>query len=801
MNRFVLSILFFLLIFQLSAQTVMVIDRSTRNPLELVTIQERGTDKGAVTDKNGRAELVGFSPDASLILRHPSYRPMLIKLKEVERNGFIIEMTEEATDMDEVVVSANRWEQFEEEIPQQITEIEKKEISLTEPSTTADILSINSQVFVQKSQLGGGSPMIRGFAANGVLIVIDGVRMNNAIYRSGNLQNVISLDPASIEKAEVIFGPSSVVYGSDALGGVMDFHTKVAPLADGDYLGISTGGFARYSSANNGISGNYHLEFNQPNFSSFSSLSYSKFGDLRTGSKRTDDFPDYGKRFEYIERQGNTDVIVQNDKENQQKPSGYDQYNFLQKFRWKMGSFSELGYSFYYSSSSDIPRYDRLIERDGNDDLRNAEWYYGPQLWQMHSFQNKFTYPNTFFDQLKLTTALQIMEESRYDRRYQSDILRSRKEKVNILSINADAYKSLGFNNELYYGLEVVTNDVASTAETTDIVTQQKGALSTRYPDGGSDYNTLAAYLSIKQNLSSRLIFNSGVRYTYTKLISKFEDDTFYNFPFDEIKLSNGALTGNLGLVYLPGNGWKFNTLVSSGFRAPNVDDVGKVFDSEPGAVVVPNPDLKPEYSYNVEYGISKSIGEKFQFNFVNYYSFLRDALVRRPFTFDGQSQIMYDGILSDVFAEQNAGEAFIWGFSLTGQWKMQNGLAVNGSVTYTQGEDTIEKLPLRHVTPLFGELGMTMNVKQLTSTFKVKFSGGIAFEDLAPSEKAKTHLYTADGALAWYTINIYNSYKLSDYYSINFNLENILDTHYRPYSSGISAPGFNAVIAFRASF
>lgn len=801
MNRLVLSTLFSFLIFQLSAQTVMVIDRSTRNPLELVTIQERGTDKGAVTDKNGRAELVGFSPDASLILRHPSYRPMLIKLKEVERNGFIIEMTEEATDMDEVVVSANRWEQFEEEIPQQITEIEKKEISLTEPSTTADILSINSQVFVQKSQLGGGSPMIRGFAANGVLIVIDGVRMNNAIYRSGNLQNVISLDPASIEKAEVIFGPSSVVYGSDALGGVMDFHTKVAPFANGDYLGISTGGFARYSSANNGISGNYHLEFNQPNFSSFSSLSYSKFGDLRTGSRRTENFPDFGKRFEYIERQGNTDVIVQNDKENLQRPSGYDQYNFLQKFRWKMGSFSELGYSFYYSSSSDIPRYDRLIERDGNGDLRNAEWYYGPQLWQMHSFQNKFTYPNTFFDQLKLTTALQIMEESRHDRRYQSDILRSRKEKVNILSINTDAYKSLGFNNELYYGLEVVTNDVASAAETTDIVTEQKGALSTRYPDGGSDYNTLAAYLSIKQNLSSRLIFNSGVRYTYTKLRSKFEDDTFYNLPFDEIKLSNGALTGNLGLVYLPGNGWKFNTLVSSGFRAPNVDDVGKVFDSEPGAVVVPNPDLKPEYSYNIEYGISRSIGEKFQFGFVNYYSFLRDALVRRPFSFVGQSQIMYDGVLSDVFAEQNVGEAFIWGLSLTGWWKMPNGLALNGSVTYTQGEDTVEKLPLRHVTPLFGEFGMTMNVKQLTSTFKVKFSGGIPFEDLAPSEKAKTHLYTADGALAWYTINIYNSYKLNDYYSINFNLENILDTHYRPYSSGISAPGFNAVIAFRASF
>lgn len=144
--------------------------------------------------------------------------------------------------MDGVVVSANRWEQYQEEIPQQIVEFEKEDIALAEPATTADMLSSNSQVFVQKSQLGGGSPMIRGFAANGLLIVIDGVRMNNAVYRSGNLQNIISLDPASIEKAEVVFGPSSVVYGSDALGGVMDFHTKEPSFSDSEYLGISSEG-------------------------------------------------------------------------------------------------------------------------------------------------------------------------------------------------------------------------------------------------------------------------------------------------------------------------------------------------------------------------------------------------------------------------------------------------------------------------------------------------------------------------------------------------------------------------------
>lgn len=800
MIRFISGFALFVLVLALQGQTIMVIDRSTRKPIELVTIQERGTDRGAVTDKDGRAELKGFSQEGSLILRHPSYRPTIIKFRELERNGFIAELAQDIMQMEDVVVSANRWEQYQEEIPQQITEFERKEIALAEPATTADLLNINSQVFVQKSQLGGGSPMIRGFAANGVLIVIDGVRMNNAIYRSGNLQNVISLDPASIEKAEVVFGPSSVVYGSDALGGVMDFHTKQPAFADAEYLGISTGGFARYASASAALSGNYHIEFNLPNFASFTSLSYSKFGDLRTGSQRTDEFPDFGKRLEYIERQGNTDVIIQNNKPNIQRPSGYDQYNVLQKFRWRLGSFADFSYSFYYSGSSDIHRYDRLIERE-NGTLRNAEWYYGPQLWQMHSFQSNFTYPNTFFDRLRLTTAIQFVEESRHDRRFQSEILRNRKEKVNILSVNADAFKSLGFTNELYYGLEMVTNEVESAAFVEDIVTRAIGPWSTRYPDGGSDYSSAAAYLSVKNSLSSRLILNTGIRYTYTRLQSKFVDDTFYDFPYDEIKLNNGALTGNLGLVYQPGNGWKFNTLFSSGFRAPNVDDVGKVFDSEPGAVVVPNSEAKPEYSYNFEYGFSRSIKDKFSFNFVNYFSFLRDALVRRPFTFNGQSQIEYDGVMSDVFAEQNVGQAHIWGASLYGQWNMPNGIVMSGSITYTEGEDSTNKEPLRHVPPIFGELGMGMTQGKLTSTFKVKFSGGIAFEDLAPSEQAKPHLYTTDGSLPWYTINIYNSYKLNDYYSINFNLENILDTHYRPYSSGISAPGFNAVISFRASF
>ena len=96
-----------------------------------------------------------------------------------------------------VVISANKWEQKLNEVPNKIVKINKNDILRNNPQTSADLLGQSGNVFIQKSQLGGGSPMIRGFATNRVLLVADGVRMNNAIYRSGNLQNVISIDPLS----------------------------------------------------------------------------------------------------------------------------------------------------------------------------------------------------------------------------------------------------------------------------------------------------------------------------------------------------------------------------------------------------------------------------------------------------------------------------------------------------------------------------------------------------------------------------------------------------------------------------
>lgn len=178
------------------------------------------------TDHKGKAILSGLDPEEPVTISHPSYEQHITTLSQLKKSNNRVVLNQKIILIDEVVVAANRWEQEKKQTPNRIVSIAPGEIEFNSPQTSADMLAHTNQVFVQKSQLGGGSPMIRGFAANSVLIVVDGVRMNNAIFRSGNLQNVIGVDPLTLENTEVLYGPGSVMYGSDALGGVMHFRTK-----------------------------------------------------------------------------------------------------------------------------------------------------------------------------------------------------------------------------------------------------------------------------------------------------------------------------------------------------------------------------------------------------------------------------------------------------------------------------------------------------------------------------------------------------------------------------------------------
>jgi len=461
-----------------------------------------------------------------------------------------------------------------------------------------------------------------------------------------------------------------------------------------------------------------------------------------------------------------------------------------------MGDGMDEEYAFYLSNTSNIPRYDRLTEYK-NGQLKYASWHYGPQNWMMNTLRLHIYKPRTWFDEVSIVTAWQQFNESRHNRKYQDIWVRHRKEKVNVYSLNFDLEKSLSNRQILFYGLEYNLNDVQSTAYEQNIQTDISKATNTRYPDQGSNIHSFSFYVSYKKGITAKTFLSAGGRFSYSSLYARFSPSSYF---IDKINNNYHSLSGSLGIVHNPGQGWNLNFLVSTGFRAPNIDDIAKVFDSEPGNVIVPNLDLKPENAYNIEVRASKLIANHVKIGSTIFYSFLRNAMVRRNFTFEGQDSIYYDGTLSRVQAVVNTGRANIYGGNVFVEAELTPHWSANAYLNYTHGEDLEENVPLRHTTPLFGKMSVRYSKNPFQIEFYVRFNGVKSFNDLSPSEQNKPHMYTKDGSPAWYTLNLRGYWKISHTFQINAALNNLLDHHYRTYSSGISAAGRNLSITLKAT-
>lgn len=781
------------------AQTIVVKDKDDQSPINNVAIFNLDGSKSILTNKMGEASASLFDESDTLIFQHTSFNEIVLPFEVVKQLAFYIKLSKKSVSLAEIVVSANKWEQNKSEIPNKIESIQAKDIALSNPQTSADLIGLTGEVFIQKSQLGGGSPMIRGFSANSILLVVDGVRLNNAIFRSGNLQNIIMLDPNIMESAEVIFGPGSIIYGSDALGGVLDFHTKPVLFNEDRSSYSKTNLFTRYSTANKEKT--IHLDFTKSSgkWGFLSSLSFSDFGDLRMGS--SDDT--YFDRKHYVETLNNQDQIIINANPDIQKQSAYSQVNIVQKIRFQPTDKLDFNYTFNLSTSSNIPRYDRLTSYKG-DNLKYAEWYYGSQYWQLHALNGHLKDHSNLYDEIKFTAAYQHLNESRYSRKFNNQELSKREEVLDIYSLSVDLEKNLTKKTYLFYGVEAVHNNVQSQAYAENISSGSQSAISTRYPDGGSKYSSYSAYFSYKSNLNSHFTFLSGIRYNYIKLHSNFIDKQFFNFPFDKIDIDNGALNASIGLVYRPVKETQLNLNLSSGFRAPNVDDVAKIFDSTPGNVIMPNEDLRPEKAYNVDLGLNHTT-EQLNFSIVGFYTYLDNAMVRRPSEFNGSSQILYDGEMSDIESIVNAGYAHIWGGSISLSVDLNSKMKIYTTHTLTKGKDN-DSQPLRHVAPLYGRLGMNYESENFVFDLFANYNGEIAYENLAASEKEKADLYAKDDrnqpySPAWFSLNLKTIYSLNSNAQLNFGIDNIFDIRYRPYSSGINAPGLNIYLGLRMTF
>ena len=778
-----------------------------------------------LSDFDGNLDLSAFKETDTLIFSHVSYKKLQISVNKISKS--ILYLNPNTQVLSEIILSVGRNRENKEKISKKVSLITTKKTELDLPQTSADLLYYAGGIRVQKTQGGGGSPVIRGFEANRVLLVVDGVRMNNAIYRSAHLQNAITIDPNTLERTEIIFGPSSVGYGSDALGGVIHFYTRT-PKINNEKSWIIKGSNSYNTVLKHNVN-NLNLEHSKENWASFTSFSYSDFGDIVMGENRNHGFENWGlNKYSLIKEKFNNKYFL-NKNPNIQKNTNYSQFDFLQKLNIKISESSNFIFNIQHSKSSNIDRYDKLNEFTSTDDLKYSQWYYGPQKRTLFSSTYNFAKDKKWLKKGAIVAAFQKIKESRHNRKFQSLVLNSQIENVEIFSINADFVGIKTDISSLSYGFEYTYNDVNSIAYGENLLKENLSLSSikdsnsifkipTRYPSGGSNYSTAAHYYEFRKDLSEKSNFNFGMRYTYTWLNAEWEEEALIDANLNSIKTKNSSLTGSLGYVTRSKNNWQINANFSSGFRSPNIDDMGKIRENR-GILSVPNKKLKPEYVYSTELGLTKYFNNKSNiFSFNLYYTHITNHIIRDYFEIfndkstEDSGTILYN--LEEVKTMANINverAAYIYGASFDSEIAILKNLFFKSNITYTEGGSKKTHHPLPSISPLFGSLYLNWIHSRLKMQLSYKFSGsknpldyslggedGLEETPILGYKDGKTEYY---GTPSWGVFKLSSSYPLSNNLKATLILDNIFDIHYKEYASGISSPGRNLNVVLEHKF
>lgn len=748
----------------------------------------------------------------------------------LRENGFVYRMRAGSSLLATMVVVGRRNEAFTE-LNQQVGIISRAEIARAQSLTTADALADLGGVYVQKSQFGGGSPVVRGFEANRVLLVVDGVRMNNAIFRSGHLQNAITVDPLALDRIELLYGAGALAYGSDALGGVVHFRTEQPQYVTkgaGPQDAVNGRIALTYASAANAVTFGSKLGYGAKNWAGLTSLSLSSTSHLRAGARRPDRFPRFGLRNRYTERRDGSDLVIENDDPNVQVGTAYDQYNLLQKFRFRLSDKVELAANFQYSTTSDVPRYDALTESDPSDGdfFRWARWDYGPQTRALAALTLSDRRATSLYDVATYLLSYQHVKEDRITRRFGSPWEENNQEDVRSLNLQTDFTKELSPFLTFRYGADLRYDAVESTAfiRTVNEVPPPTNPIATRYPSQGSSLAAAGAYAEARYEFGTDWALRGGVRVGRQRLSATFGPNDPVDWPqvyLDGVNNTESAATASFGIQ---GNGLRL--LYAQGFRAPNIDDFAK-FRENNGFIQVPNLNLQPERSQTLEAayrlgGKPRGRSNKFTAELTAYHTWLRNAIIRSDGALpDGSTTFESGGQLLRAQTNVNAESARIYGADLVVRYVMANGWALETDLHYLRGRreqqvfsDQTMTLPQDHIPPPYGSTRLTWSVPKWTVGLRFRYQldkrvedyavsevivggDGLIFDRRGTSDNLELTPFLNDesrfaGAYGWWTANLSAEYAPTERWTFRLKADNLLDKHYRTFASGVSAPGID---------
>ena len=758
---------------KINAQKITIKDFLTKQQIEGVSINSGSNKIGVTSNSNGTFQLETFKDEDSLEIMHISYQSLNILKKDIKNN--IIYLVLKSHSLDNVEIKDSKLIYSKE--ASVFTKINSMEIANIQTSQTSDLLEKTMGLSIQKSQNGGGSPNLRGMEANRLLIIVDGIALNNTTFRSGHLQNITTINPFFLNSAEVIFGPSAAAFGNGAMGGAIVFTTKRPKKKGGHHF---TQQFESSSKAVfTSLTTNYELG-RSINISGFSIKSY---GDLRMGRNRQHGFMNWGKEANIIEK-------------NTQKRTAYQQADFFHKTLLQLTNNSFLLFNTQFSTSSNINRFDKLNDlKDG--DSKYLYWYYGPQKRLLQSVRLKNYNKTIFSNEAVFTACFQKVDESRHKQKVGANLLSIRNESLQIFDFKADILKQ--FNKlKINYGLDSRLQKLESNANLSSGNNTFYNI--SRYPDGGTTVLNNAIYLQLNSKAVKNMNLLLGTRYNINSLSSKFKDTATIKLPFEQIFVNNQTLSNSFQVYYKLNNYLTFNVSLANGFRNPNTDDIGKVFSKDDVSVILPNDKLSAEKSFNFEGGLAAKFNKLFAFKLQLFQTEIIDAIERRYDQLNGMDSIIYDGEMMRIVKNQNIGRATISGINFSYRINLTKKLANNGSINTLKGE-TNDKLPLAHIPPINIISELNYNFKKQFVSIGIHFNGIKKSKDYDVSGVDNLEEATEIGNPSWYTVNF--KYKINIDKNLTFisGVYNITDNHYKTFGSGISASGRNFSLSLQAKF
>jgi len=669
-----------------------------------------------------------------------------------------------------VVVTAERREAPELEAAQHVSVVTAGEIAERGCQTTPDALKEEPGVWVQKTGYGGGSPFVRGLTGKQVLLLVDGIRFNNSTFRFGPNQYLNTIDPWIIERIEVVRGPGSVLYGSDALGGVVNVVTRRSgEFGETPQPGVSGRLAGLFSSADRGAVVRLDVEGSSGPVAWTIGASAKDFGDLRAG-------------------RGESPVGLV-DTNGVQSPSGYTETDYDVRARWVLSPRSELRFAYLHSRQEDVPRCDRCIASDYQ--TSPERYYYDPQQADFAYVEHESRDIGPV-ESMKFTVSYNLQLEGRERRRSSWTYTRYEEDEVGTVGFASQVAMKPAGRNSVCFGLEAYADAISSArwdvADGTGTITTRPG----RFPDD-SAYRSLGVYARDRLALSDRLDLGVGVRYSSFAAELDFGG---YNFPLIgplyEVSESYSDVTWSVEAMWHVNDSSRVYLNIARGFRAPNIDDLAVNGDWSSG-YDLPNPELRPEKVVNCELG-AKHSGAAASAGASVFYADCTD-LIQREYLAPGDDGIPGTG--DDLYHFANAARAQMYGGELWGRLRVHRSedgtWHLFGGVAYVYGQDIAADVPLSKIPPLNGRLGVRWEAPASGRWFEAFAEGAAAQDRLSPSDENDVRIPDG-GTPAWVTFNIRGGMRLSKDLVLYLGGYNLGDVRYRVHGSGLDAPGLNVV-------